>query len=47
MDATIGGFGRGAGNLQTELLSCFLIKKYNMENIDLDSISHLIEEFEY
>jgi len=47
VDATIGGFGRGAGNLQTELLSCFLVKKYNMENIDLDTVSYLIEEFEY
>lgn len=47
VDSTISGFGRGAGNLQTELLACFLNKNNSKENIDLDNISHLIEEFEY
>ena len=46
IDSSVYGMGRGAGNLNTELLADFLNKKYN-KNYEIENILELIDSYFY
>lgn len=46
IDSTLNGIGKGAGNLNTELIVDYLVRKKNYD-YDLDSILDIIDEYIY